>query len=312
MPGDERRVGVEIEFALVEATPAADAVARAIGGRVTRRGAHVAVLEDSAIGRVVFELDTRFAKPADDPGFIDRALEELDLRETAANVLSALIPVEMVTEPLDAGQLVTLDRAIAALREAGAVGTKHSPVNAFGMHLNIAIAAGGPARAIRIAAAYACVEAWLRRQMAVDLARRATPFVDPYPPGYLRALARAFAGGTGPTLAAFIELYAEWNPTRNRGLDMWPLLGHLDRTAAEAALGAPVKNARPAFHYRLPDSDLENPGWTPRSELARWDAIEAVADDAQAFEAVRGACLRHQTWRIGREEYDAVIARAMA
>ena len=307
-----RRVGVEIEFALVEAHDAAESVARAIGGRVRREGLHRAVIEESPIGRVKFELDTRFAKPADKPDIIDRALEEFDLRETAADMLAAVVPVEMITEPLDQAGLEILDTAIAALRKAGAVGTRHSPINAFGMHLNIALDPCDPVRAVRIAAAYAFVEPWLRRQMEVNLSRRATPFVDPYPPGYLRTLARAFAGGEAPGLGGFLAIYVDWNPTRNRGLDMWPLLGHLDEAAAEAALGGPVKNARPTFHYRLPDSDIENPDWTPRIELSRWDRIEGVADDDTAFDAVRAACLRHQTWRIGRAEYDAVIARAMA
>ncbi len=307
-----RKVGVEIEFALLEAWEAAEAVAGAIGGEVRLHGTHVAFLEGSALGDLRFELDTRYAKPPRDPDFIDRALDELELREAAADMLSYVVPVELVTGPLDAEGLRTLDRAIAALREAGAVGTRHSPLNAFGMHLNVECVPLTPARAIRVASAYAFVEPWLRRQMEVDLARRATPFVDPYPAGYLRALARGSAEGTEPTLARFIEVYAYWNPTRNRGLDMWPLLGHLDEAAAEAALEGPVKNARPTFHYRLPDSDIENPDWTPRTELARWDRIEGVADDDTAFDAVRAACLRHQTWRIGRAEYDAVIARAMA
>ena len=310
--GGGRRVGVEIEFALVDAPAAAAAVAGAIGGEVRHHGPHMAVLEGSAIGTVRFELDTRFAKPAMDPDLIDRALEELDLRAAAAEALSALAPVELVTEPLDPAGLATLDTAIAALRAAGAVGTRHSPVNAFGVHLNIALVPCEPTGAIRIAAAYAFVEPWLRRQLEVDLARRATPFVDPYPPGYMRMLARAFADGNGPDLGRFISLYADWNPTRNRGLDMWPLLGHLDRDAAEAALGGPVKSPRPAFHYRLPDSDIENPHWTPRGDLARWERIEALAENPEAFEAVRAACLRYESWRMGRDEYDAVVARAMA
>lgn len=306
-----RRVGVEIEFALVEAHAAARIVGEVLGGDVLLKGPHAAELRDSRIGLVRFELDTRYAKPAEHPGLIDRALEELELRETAADMLSAVVPVELVTAPLDPGDLEALDTAIDALREAGAVGTRHSPINAFGMHLNIELVPRDPQRAVRIAAAYTFVEPWLRRQMEVDLARRATPFVDPYPAGYLRAVARSFAEEQAPGLESFIGIYGYWNPTRNRGLDMWPLLGFLDLGRAEEALGGPVKNARPAFHYRLPDSDLENPSWTPRTDLGRWDRLEKLADDPVAFEAARGACLRYMTWRIGRMEYEAVIGRTM-
>ncbi len=94
---------------------------------------------------------------------------------------------------------------------------------------------------------------------------------------------------------------------RNRGLDLWPLLGHLAPGVCARLRGRPVANARPAFHYRLPDSRLGQPGWSPRQALAQWDRLEAAADDPDAFEALRRACLDNADWRIGHAEYlDAV------
>ena len=133
------------------------------------------------------------------------------------------------------------------------------------------------------------------------------PFVAPYPEGYVLSLARAFRDGEGPDLAQFIDLYAYHNPDRNRGLDMWPLLGHLDPELAEDEYGGPIKNARPTFHYRLPDSLVCIEGWSPRADLDRWEAIERAADDPAAFERLRAAAEEYACGRSSRQDYyDAV------
>ncbi len=126
---------------------------------------------------------------------------------------------------------------------------------------------GAPERAIRIAAAYAFVERWLRHQKPPDNARRVTPFVDPYSESYVEELAQAFADGRAPDMGRFVELYAEYNPDRNRGLDMWPLIAHLAPKLARRFHEGPIKNARPTFHYRLPDSLVALPGWSPSRGL---------------------------------------------
>ena len=298
-----RKVGFEIEFAGIDAQGAARILARVLGGEVETESPHFARITGSRLGDLTLELDTRYAHAAEDPGLIDRALDALGAREAAADMLAYLAPIELVTPPLAPEQFDTLDEAVVALREAGLQGTKGATLNAFGMHLNIQLVPPEPGRAIRIAAAYAFSEHWLRNVDPPDNARRATPFVDPYPGGYLRALAHEMDGGRVPDIEDFIALYARWNPNRNRGLDLWPLLGHLAPEACARVRGRPVKNARPAFHYRLPDSRLGQPGWSPRKPLARWDRLEAAADEPEALETLRRASLDYADWRIARAEY---------
>ena len=298
-----RKVGFEIEFAGIDAAGAARILARALGGEVAAESPHFARITGSRLGDLLLELDTRYAKAAEDPGLIDRALDALGAREAAADMLAYLAPIELVTPPLAPEQFDALDEAVAALREAGLQGTKGATLNAFGMHLNIQLVPPEPARAIRIGAAYAFAEHWLRHVDPPDNARRATPFVDPYPVGYLRALAQELEDGQVPPIEDFIALYGHWNPNRNRGLDLWPLLGHLAPEACRRVRGRAVKNARPAFHYRLPDSRLGQPGWSPRQPLARWDRLEAAADDADELESLRRASLDYAEWRIARAEY---------
>lgn len=304
----DRRCGVEIEFSGLDAHAAARVIAGAIGGTVEETGRHTAEVRGTRIGDVEVELDTRYAKPPRDPGIIDNVLEALHLRDEAAELLSDVlpVPVEMVTGPLTRAQFAELDRAIAALREAGSEDTKAGTLFAYGMHLNPEHR-GSPERAIRIAAAYAFVERYLRHCRPPDNARRVTPFVDPYPDGYVLALARAFKDGTGPDLPQFIDLYAYHNPDRNRGLDMWPLLGHLDPDLAREEYGREIKHARPTFHYRLPDSLVAVEGWSPLADLDRWEAIERAADDSAAFERLRAAAEEYESSRISRQDYYAAV-----
>ena len=310
--GSPRKVGFEIEFAGTDAAGAARILAAALGGEVTVQSPHLARVAGSRLGDLKLELDTRYAKPPEDPGLIDRALDSLHAREAAADMLSYVVPVELVTPPLAPDRFDLLDAAIAALRDAGLEGTKGATLNAFGMHLNIQLLPPEPERAIRIGAAYAFAEHWLRHTRPPDNARRATPFIDPYPSAYIRALGHAMTEGRVPALDAFVALYAEWNPNRNRGLDLWPLLGHLAPAICARVRGRPVPNARPAFHYRLPDSRVGEPGWSPLTELARWDRLEAAAADARALESLRSASLDFEEWRTGRARYielvDAVLA----
>lgn len=304
----ERRCGVEIEFSGLDAHAAARVIAGAIGGTVEETGRHTAEVHGSSIGDIEVELDTRYAKPAREPGLIDSMLDALHLRDDAAELLADVlpVPVEMVTPPLTRAQFADLDRAIAALREAGSEDTKGGTLFAYGMHLNPEHK-GDAAAAIRIAAAYAFAEPWLRHCMPPDNARRVTPFVDPYPNGYVLALARAFKDDDGPNLPQFIDLYAYHNPDRNRGLDMWPLLAHFDLALAEEEYGSKIKHPRPTFHYRLPDSLVSVEGWSPRADLDRWERIERAAADPAAFERLRAAAQDYEESRLGRQDYYAAI-----
>ncbi|MEM0944239.1 MAG: amidoligase family protein, partial [Pseudomonadota bacterium] len=185
-------------------------------------------------------------------------------------------------------------------------GTTDATLYAFGMHLNPEHR-GSAAEALRIAAAFAFAERWLRAEVPPDNARRVTPFVDPYGEGYIRELGAAF-DGRAPDLSTFIALYGRHNPDRNRGLDLWPLLAHLDPEAAEAAHRGPISGARPAFHYRLPDSLVSRPGWSPAAELDRWEIIEAAAADPARFDALRLAALAHRAWLPGQSAYENAVA----
>jgi len=310
-PDPDRRCGVEIEFTGLEIGDAARVLVATLGGRLDWVGTYVAKIQGSEIGEIGLELDTRFAKTPEHPDFLDKLIETLASRDEAVELLADLVPLplELVTAPIRRDQFPALQRALDALAAAGAAGTKSGTLYAFGMHLNPE-RTGDAALDLRIAAAYAFAEAWLRREIEPDNARRVTPFIDPVSRRYVLALADAYETGD-MTLQDFVPLYAHFNPDRNRGLDMWPLLGHLDRKLAEAHHDGDIKGIRPAFHYRLPDSRLGEPGWSPLKDLQRWERLEAAARDPAAFKRLREVAKAHALHELSTGAYLARIGTVL-
>jgi hypothetical protein len=166
--GGPRRCGVEIEFAGLTETETADIVVTTLGGRSTPDGAHAFRVGGTAIGTVKVELDTALRK-TDVPGI-----------EAGLDLARAVVPVEIVSEPLDTAGLGRLDALRARLRVAGAQGSGEGVFLGFGVHLNPETPID-PAHAVRIIRAYALLEDWLRRSDPIDATRRVLPFVDPWP-----------------------------------------------------------------------------------------------------------------------------------
>ena len=72
------------------------------------------------------------------------------------------------------------------------------------------------------------------------------------------------------TADRLIDDYVRFNPTRNRPLDMLPVLACLDRERTLAAVEDPhLTKPRPAFHYRMPNSLLDEPDWRVRASGTR-------------------------------------------
>jgi hypothetical protein len=140
---------------------------------------------------------------------------------------------------------------------------------------------------VRPLLAYALIEDWLRSAYPIDEARRLLPFTDPYSTDFVRALIEA---GPQATRDHVTGLYLALTPSRNRGLDMLPLLAHFDGPRVAAAISDKT-SARPAFHFRLPDCRIDEAGWTLAGEWRRWVAVERVARDTALLRRLGDAWL---------------------
>jgi hypothetical protein len=259
--GSTRKTGVEIEFAGLTVQEVGALVARHWGGRARSTGERSLTVDETRFGAIKVELDIAIGD--------DRA------EKLVVGTLGDLVPVEIVTPPLARAELPEVDDLIVALRAAGARGTRDAFAFGFGVHLNPQVASEDAAAILPIVRAYGLVEDWLRAADPIDLARRILPFVSPWPRALVDRLA---AEGGGWDIDDLTFAYLQLTPTRNRSLDLLPLLEHLRPDVVRLALGpGKSKGARPAFHYRLPEARVDEPDWTLAYEWNRWCVVERIA-----------------------------------
>lgn len=284
--GAPRRVGAELEFGGMDPESAAQVVAEELGGDAMPDGPDLWVVETPKLGTFKVELDTALKADGN------------DLERLGRSVARPVIPVELVCPPVEVEALPQIDRLARALADSGAEGTSASALFAYGMHYNISCASLAPAYLYEVMRAFAFLEDLLRHLAGIDLSRRALPFVDPYPRAFIDALASQPAPAKTGALA---ELYLRHNPTRNRALDMTPILAldHQDRIDRALGPGNSVK-ARPTFHFRLPDCRLDEPDWSMAEDWNRWAMVERVAD---APEVIDRLC---KDWRAHRDSWTTV------
>lgn len=293
--GAPRLVGVEIELGGLPEADVARICQEVLGGEAYQGDGPFWAITNSEIGRIEVYLDI----------FLRNA-QKSKLRDLALDLGREVIPVEIVTEPLDQDGLDWLDTLCAALRKEGALGSGAGWFFGFGLHLNIEIASERDADVIRPLLAYALIEDWLRAANPIDEARRLLPFTDPYPMDFVRALIKA---GPDATRNHVTGLYLALTPSRNRGLDMLPVFAHFDPDRIAAAISDKT-SARPTFHFRLPDCRIDETTWSIAEEWQRWRIVERVAADmalltrlAQAWEDDHGVLtFSRQSWatRAGR------------
>lgn len=262
--GNDRLTGVEIELSGLNTDETARLAADVLGGSAVQADDHAWEVQGSRIGKLDIYLDTAL-----------RYADSSAIKRIGLDIGKEVIPIEIVTEPLDRDGLVLLDELRARLRRAGAQGTGSGLAYGFGVHLNPAIGSRDDKGIVYPLMAYALIEAWMRETYPIDFSRRVLPFTDPYPSKLLEALCDA--GFVGPDAAA--DIYLKNAASRNYGLDMLPIFAWLDEAKVAEAVGDDAVSARPAFHFRLPDCRIDEEDWSLAQEWQRWRLVEQVAAD---------------------------------
>ncbi|MCC1482345.1 amidoligase family protein [Roseibaca sp. Y0-43] len=255
-----RKTGIEVEFAGLSPEQAAEIVRAEWGGTVTRDGPRDLVVADGRFGRVKIELDI--------------TLKNAWAEDMAAGILGDLVPVEIVTAPMAQADLPQVEALLSRLAAAGAEGSRAHFAYGFGVHLNPE--RPDDAATVAIARAFALLEDWLRASDPLDPARRVLPFVDPWP----RPLVDALALAEDWSLADLGRAYAQMAPSRGYGLDLLPLLQDACPDTLADVPEDQLKGGRPTFHYRLPETRLDEADWSLAYEWNRWCVVEKVAADA--------------------------------
>jgi hypothetical protein len=286
-----------LEFAAEDGRQLAELVKTIYQGEVHRIDPHLYKIRDTSLGTFTVELDTQyvhwdFSKKTDNPLMDELLPRELldDLVEALGDVMKAVVPYELVTPPIPLDRLNECDRLIAELRKLKVKGTDEEFFYAFGMHLNPEVASQDHRWILNVLRAYLLLAEWLHEQMGINLARKMSPYIRPFPEPYI---IRALNPGYHPDQETFIRDYVRFNNTRNRELDLFPLLEHINPPMMEKLVVDNLTKPRPTFHLRLPDCRLNDPTWSISHHWNLWVQVETLAQDSARLEKMSRAYIQH-------------------
>jgi len=270
--GSLRRVGVEVEFLGPSASVAAAALVRDLGGAAEIEDPHAIRIHGTRLGTLSVELDLRHSHPTRHPS-LDMGLGH---HGTAilGTLVSPFVPRELITAPLPVTQIGLVDEALASLRSVGARGRGVVLLNSLSLHFNIDPPNLDARTLTAFLKAFLCIGDELRRETARGSLRLALALPPDYPQSYKE---RVLAPDYWPDLADFTTDYLAANPTRQRALDLLPLLAFLNETQVRLALPREKIGPRPVFHYRLTHAHLSDPNWSILPDWDGWLKVERLA-----------------------------------
>ncbi|MDX5593734.1 amidoligase family protein [Pseudovibrio sp. SPO723] len=281
----QRCVGFEVEYAGVNLAMVADVIVDLYGGHAqlmnplsgevtdTEWGSFKLLLDSAPLQKLHHALNEDLPKEIKLPD----ALSDLPQKvgDTIGEVAVKVVPFEIVLPPVPISKIDRLEHLITRIRETGGMGTKGSLLYAFGLHINAEAVSTETASILRHIQSFLLLEPWLMEEHGVDLSRRISGFVAPFPNDYRRLVV---SPDYAPNLKQLVLDYHSHNPTRSRSLDLLPLFAHLNGELVRSLYGAEEKiSPRPTYHYRLPNCELGNPAWSLSLEWERWQYVEKLA-----------------------------------
>jgi hypothetical protein len=281
--GGMRRVGVEIEFLGPNASTAAGALARDLGGSIACEDPHAYRVAGTRLGDLAVETDLRYVHPLRHP---ELGLRLGPRRAALLGTLAApFVPRELITAPLAMARLEMVDEAVASLRSAGARGRGALFLTSLGLHFNV----DPPSLDARTLTAYLKAFLLLSDRLRKRTARGSVRLALALPPDYPRSFKeRVLDPEYWPGLDELTADYLAENPTRKRALDLLPVLAHLRADVVRTALPREKIGPRPVLHYRLPHAYVGEPGWSILPDWSGWLEVERLAAHLLETSAAHG------------------------
>jgi putative amidoligase enzyme len=282
--GNTRRVGYEIEYSGVDLEMSAKLLQDVVGGDIEQESSYCFNLENKQFGIFRLELDASLLKDGVYKEYLLKAginIDDLDLNDELDQILSkvasTVVPNEIVTPPIPMDEMAIVDDIVTALRRKEAEGTRASMFYAFGLHINPELASTKTDYLLSHIRSFTVLFDWICKETKVDLSRKISPYIQPYPDEYARHVLQA---DYAPDIEQLINDYLDLVGSRNFALDMLPAFAHINEKdvmnkAKEKALIKP----RPAFHYRLANSMVDEHDWSVADEWLIWMEIEKLAAD---------------------------------
>lgn len=289
--GTIRHVGFELEYSGLELASSAALVAEATGGIVEEINPWYFLIKETAWGNFSLVLDFQFLINSglhqwlQTAGF-DSAIdtEVIEAIENFLGTFSAsLVPYELATPPLPIDRPALIETLKDRLRTAGAIGTASNPLYVFGFHINPEVPRQDIDTILAYMQAFLLLYEYLVERIKPNLTRRLSPYIDPFGTEYIMMV---LAPVYRPSIAQFIDDYLEYNPTRNRALDLLPLLAKIDLKRVRKVLPDEKINPRPTFHFRMPNSRVDDPAWHTFDPWNSWILVERLANDRDTLRSL--------------------------
>jgi hypothetical protein len=233
-------VGFELEFSGISLDQTAEVVQSKLEGQLASETSAERVIRTDSLGEFIIELDWDYLKSK--ASGTDRREEGSEWLEPLSQAAAVLVPVEVVCPPIPLTNLSALTPMVRGLRETDAIGTEESLIAAYGVHINTEIPRLEAEMVFSYLRAFALLQWWLVDAHEVNPTRKVSPYIDLYPQAYLRqVLSRSAA-----TMDEVFGDYLEHNASRNRALDLLPMLAEIDGDRVREAVDDPKIEARPA------------------------------------------------------------------
>ncbi|MGA1941071.1 amidoligase family protein [Arcobacter sp. YIC-310] len=294
-----RHIGFELEFSNIEIETILEILEKDFNLKVKKVNNYLYKLE-SQYGDFILELDFELltkqkieknAKELSEKIGINIKKEDIDIVEKFIGDISKdIVPYEISTPPLPLDEITIIDEIIQELALHEAKGTKHKLYYAFGLHINVEVISLDVKSLLSYMRAYVILQDYINKDAKIDLARKITPFIDNFEKDYIKHI---LDENYNPSINEFLNDYLKFNPTRNRSLDLLPILAFIDEKAVRAILPDTKIKPRPAFHYRLSNSMIGSKDWEVSQEWNRWILIEDLANNSSALELLSKEYLSH-------------------
>lgn len=285
----ERHVGFEMEFVNLDFDQVTPLITQRFGGNVEKSDQFVEKVKDTIYGSFTLESDSSFIKKRDYRNWLDSFGVELS-EETADQIddqvmeySQALVPRELVTPPIGLRHIKTMDDLV---KDMQALYKKNKgkvwSLAPCGLHLNIECESLDVEYLLNTLRAFCFLYDELVEDIGVDFTRRVAPYIRAFPSDYVNVISDK---SYRPNMSQFVADYFKYNPTRNRPLDMTVIFAHIDQRFLNGVDGLEVDliKPRPAFHYRLPNCELENEEWSIIEEWERWKKVESLARELKGL-----------------------------
>ena len=299
--GEQRKMGLEIEFSGLPIDRITSLVRMCYGGETESESDYKKYVRNTRLGDFTIGLDWVLLHKMTKTDYVQNFGKgigiEIDPRwqKTAERMLASsvepFVPYEVAFPPVPFDQIADLEQLRIAIYRMRGKGTSASPFHAFGLHLNPEIPADDPQTILRYFQAFLLLYEWLRLSHEINVMREITPFIDPFPAPYIDIV---LDPGYQPDLPRLIDDYLEYNPTRNRPLDMLPLFAWLDKDRVLQLLADELIHPRPAFHYRLPNSSIDDPEWSFTREWNVWVEVERLAESEMKLNEMQELYLKRK------------------